>query len=78
MSLKHGFICLVERIAIPEAIKVLEDNYSTHTGTFAMLSLAQNMWWPYTHRDILAKAGESHAWTDIGKKLKPMVPHCHV
>ena len=56
LSVKHGCVCLDERIAIPKAIKdaVLEDIHSTHPGSFAMLSLAQNIWWPYIHRDILA------------------------
>ena len=40
-----------------------------------MLSLAQNIWWPYIHRDILAKASECKACTDIGKNLKSVVPH---
>ena len=42
LSVKHGGVCLDERIAIPKAIKdaVLEDIHSTHPGSFAMLSLA--------------------------------------
>ena len=45
LSVKHGCVCLDERIAIPKAIKdaVLEDIHSTHPGSFAMLSLAQNI-----------------------------------
>ena len=72
LSVKHGCVCLDERIAIPKAIKdaVLEDIHSTHPGSFAMLSLAQNIWWPYIHRDILAKASECKACTEIGKNLK--------
>ena len=74
---KHGCLCIDESIAIPKAIKdaVLEDIHSTHPGSFAMLSLAQNIWWPYIHRDILAKASECKACTEIGKKLKPVIPH---
>ena len=46
LSVKHGCVCLDERIAIPKAIKdaVLEDIHSTHPGSFAMLSLAQIIW----------------------------------
>ena len=77
LSVKHGCVCLDERIAIPKSIKdaVLEDIHSTHPGSFAMLSLAQNIWWPYIHRDILAKVSECKACTDIGKNLKSVIPH---
>ena len=77
LSVKHGCVCLDERIAIPKTIKdaVLEDIHSTHPGSFAMLSLAQNIWWPYIHRDILAKASECKACTDVGKNLKSVIPH---
>ena len=49
LSVKHGCVCLDERIAIQKSIKdaVLEDIHSTHPGSFAMLSLAENIWWPY-------------------------------
>ena len=40
-----------------------------------MLSLAQNICWPYIHRDKLAKASERKACTDVGKNLKPVIPH---
>ena len=69
MSVKNGCLCIDERIAIPKAIKdaVLEDIHSTHPGSFAMLSLAQNIWWPYIHREILANASECKACTEVGK-----------
>ena len=78
ISVKHGCICLDEKIAIPKAIKdvVLEDIHSNHPGSIAIVSLAQNTWWPYIHRDILAKAGESNACTEIGKNLKSVIAHC--
>ena len=77
LSVKHSCVFLDERIAIPKAIKdpVLEDIHSTHPGSFAMLSLAQNIWWPYIHRDILAKASECKACTEIGKNLKSVISH---
>ena len=77
LSVKHGCVCLDERIAIPKSIKdaVLEDIHSTHPGSFAMLSLAQNISWPYIHGDKLAKASECNACTDIGKNLKSVIPH---
>ena len=77
LSVKHGCVCLDERTVIPKSIKdaVLEVIHSTHPGSFAMLSLAQNIWWPYIHRDILVKASECKACTEIGKNLKSVIPH---
>ena len=77
ICVKNGCLCLDEKIAIPKAIKdaVLEDIHSTHPGSFAVLSLAQNIWWPSTHRDIPAKASVCKSCTDIGKSFKPVIPH---
>ena len=77
LSVKHGCVCLDERIAITKSIKdaVLEDILSTHPGSFAMLSLAQNIWWPYIHRDILAKASECKACTKIDEDTIPGRSH---
>ena len=70
-------MCLDERIAIPKSFKdaVLEDIHSTHPGSLAMLSLAQNIWWPCIYRDILAKASECKLCTEIGKNLKSVILH---
>ena len=78
LSVKDGCICIVERIAITKAIKdaVLEDTHTTYPGSFAMLSLAQNVWWPYIQWDILAKTSECKACTEIGKNSKLVIPHC--
>ena len=40
-----------------------------------MLSLAQNIWWRYIHRDILAKVSEGKACTEIRKNHKSVIPH---
>ena len=78
LSVKHGCICLDERIAIPKASKdaMLEDTLSAHPGSFAMLSIAHNIWWPCIRRDIMAKASECKVCTEIGKNLKSVIPHC--
>ena len=75
LSVKHDCVCLDERIAIPKSIKdaVLEDIHSTYPGSFAMLSLAQNIRWPYIHRDILAIASECKACTEISMNLKSVI-----
>ena len=77
LSLKHGCVCLDDRISTPKAINdaVLEDIHSTQPGSFAMPSLPQNIWWPYIHWDILAKASECKACTEISKNLKSKVSH---
>ena len=63
MIVKQGCLCLDERIAIPKAIKdsVLEDLHSSHPVSFAMLSLAQNIYWLFIHRDILSKNSKCKA-----------------
>ena len=77
MSVKHGCLCIDERMAIFKALKdaVLEDFHSTHPGSSAMLQLAQNIWWPYIHRGILDKASECKTCTELGKNLKPVIQH---
>ena len=77
MSIKHGCLCTDGQIAIPKAIKdaVMEDIHFTQPGSFAMLSLAQNFWWPYIHRDLLAKTSEHIACAEIDKILKSVSPH---
>ena len=70
MSVKNSWLRLDKKISVPKAFKdaVLQDNHSTHPGSFEMPSLAQNTWWPHIHRDILAKISECKECTDIGKK----------
>ena len=77
LSVKHGCLCIDKRIAIPKAIKdaVLEDINSTHSGSFSMFSLAQNIWWPCIRQDILAEASECKSCTQIGENLKAVIPH---
>ena len=74
--MKNRCLCIEKRFAIQKAIKeaMLEDIHLTRPGCFALLSLAQHCWWPYIHRDLLARASECKACTDIGKNLKPLIP----
>ena len=46
----------------------------THPGSWGTISLSQYAWWPYMHREILAKASDCVPCTDIGKNLKPIIP----
>ena len=70
ICVEHGCLCIDEQIAIPKAIKyaVLEDVHSTYPGSPTVISLAQEIWWPYINRDMLAKASECKTCSEIGKK----------
>ena len=76
LHVKSGCLCVDERVAIPNSIKnaVVETIHRTHTGTWGMISLSQNAWWPYMHREILAKTSDCVPCTKVGKKLKPITP----
>ena len=65
-----------QSVAIPNSIKeaVLESIHMTHPGSWGMISLSQYAWWPYRHREILAKTSDCAPRTEIGKKLKPIIP----
>ena len=73
---RSGCLCVDERVAIPNSIKeaVVESLHLTHPGSWGMISLSQYAWWPYMHREILAKASDCVPCTDIGKNLKPIIP----
>ena len=76
LHVKSGCLCVDERVAIPNSIKdaVLESIHMTHPGSWGMISLSQYAWWPYRHREILAKTSDCVPCTDIGKNLKPIIP----
>ena len=76
LHVKSGCLCVDQRVAIPNPIKeaVLESIHMTHPGSWGMISLSQYAWWPYMHREILAKTSDCVPCTDIGKNLKPIIP----
>ena len=73
---RSGCLCVDERVAIPNSIKeaVVESLHMTHPGSWEMIFLSQYAWWPYMHREILAKASDCVPCTDIGNNLKPIIP----
>ena len=73
---KSACLCVDQRVAIPNSIKyaVLELLHMTHPDSWGMISLSQNAWWPYMHKEILAKASDCAPCTDIGKNLKTYYP----
>ena len=76
LHVKSGCFCVDERVAIPNSIKdaVIEPIHMRHPGSWGMISLSQYAWWPYMHREILAKTSDCVPCTDIDKKLKPIIP----
>ena len=76
LHVKSGCLCVDQRAAIPNSIKeaVLESIHMTHPGNWGMISLFQYAWWPYMHREILARTSDCVPCTDIGKNLKPIIP----
>ena len=76
LHVKSGCLCVDERVEIPNSIKdaVLESNHMTHPGSWGMISLSQYAWWPYIHREILAKTSDCVPCRDIGTNLKPVFP----
>ena len=46
----------------------------THPGSWGMISLSQHAWWPYMHRETLAKTSDCVPCTDIGKNLTHIIP----
>ena len=76
LHVKSGCLCVDQRVAIPNSIKeaVLESIHMTHPGSWGMISPSQYVWWPYIHREILAKTSDYVPCTDTGKNLKPIIP----
>ena len=67
LHVKSGCLCVDQRVAIPNSIKeaVLESIHMTHPGGWGMISLSQFAWWPYMHREILAKTLDCVPCTDM-------------
>ena len=76
LHVKSGCLCVDERVAILNSIKeaVLESILMTHPSSWGMISLSQYAWWPYMHKEILAKTSDCVPCTEIGKNLKPIIP----
>ena len=76
LHVKSGCLCVDQRVAIPYSIKeaVLESIQMTHPGSWGMISFSQYAWWPYMHRETMAKTSDCVPCTDISKNLKPIVP----
>ena len=52
---------------------VLETIHNKHPGQAGMLALAQLIWYPHIHSDIIAQAHSCRHCTEKGKNLKPLI-----
>ena len=70
--------CLIydNKLVIPNKLKglVLETIHNKHPGHAGMLALAQLIWYPHVHSDIVAQAQACRHCTEKGKNLKPLIP----
>ena len=74
--------CLIydNKLVIPNKLKgmVLETIHNKHPGQAGMLALAQLIWYPHIHSDIVAQAQACRHCTEKGKNLKPLIPKTQV
>ena len=56
----------------------LETIHNKHPGQAGMLALAQLIWYPHIHSDILARAQACRHCTEKGKNLKPLISKTQV
>ena len=71
LNVKNGYICTDNRIAFPHAIKdaYVQAIHATHPETWGTTDMATHAWWPYMHRDIVAKTAKCNPCVKIGKKI---------
>ena len=53
---------------------VIDSVHKTHRGQAGMIYLAQLIWYPQIHRDVVALAQRCNQCTKTGKNLKPINP----
>ena len=71
-----GCIIIDDRIAIPSCLRraVLSRLHRSHPSQEAMVDMAQYLWWPRIHRDIVSLCKSCRECTKFGKNLKPLSP----
>ena len=64
------------KLVIPNKLKgtALETFHNKHPGQAGMLALAQPIWYPHIHSDIVARSQACRHFTEKGKNLKPLIP----
>ena len=68
------------KLVIQNKIKgmVLETIHKKHPGQAGMLALAQFIWYPNIHLDIVAQAQACRQCTEKGKNIKPLTTKSHL
>ena len=64
------------KMATPNVLReaLIDNIHANHPGTWGMICMATHCWWPYIHRELIAKATECKPCTVIGKNLKSFIP----
>ena len=72
----NGCILYDGKMYIPTQLRktVIDSVHKTHPGQAGMMYLAQLIWYPQIHRDIVALAQRCKQCTKTGKNLKPILP----
>ena len=76
LHVRSGCVCIGEKVAIPNVLReaLTDDIHASHPGTWGMICMATDCWWPYMHRELIVKATECKPCTVIGKNLKSVIP----
>ena len=64
-------VCVDEIVAIPNVLReaLIEEINARHRGTWGIICMAMNCWWPYMNRELIVTATECKPCTAIGKNL---------
>ena len=72
----NGCILYYGKMYIPTQLRklVIDSVHKTHSGQAGMIYLAQLIWYPQNHRDVVPLAQRCKQCTKTGKNLKPIIP----
>ena len=60
LRVRSGCACIDENVAISKVFRevLIDDIHPSHPGTWRMIFMAKNCWWPYMNRELVVKATE--------------------
>ena len=69
-------VCVDEKVAIPNVLReaLIDDIHASHPGTWRMIFMAKDCWWPYMNRQLIVRATQCKPCSVIGKNLKSVFP----